>query len=226
MLGCVLGIGRRGGILLGAPARHCADEFEPPDHDNDARLSDAALMARIQQGHVNAFTALYLRHRKPVLQFFAARVRDRMAAEDLVQDLFMRILRSADSFDLDRPFTGWLYTLATNLLRDAHRRRSSRPAAVPLTDAVTDTLVGPFGVIADPSDSVLRGLEVASTREAIEKLPPKYREIVLARAYEGASFAAIASRQGVSVPTVRWRMHEAVRRLRLLADWQGHAPRS
>lgn len=61
-------------------------------------------MRRLQQGHISAFTTLYWRYRVPVMRFIYGRVRDGFLTEDLCQELFMRLLRSADSFDANRPF--------------------------------------------------------------------------------------------------------------------------
>jgi RNA polymerase sigma-70 factor (ECF subfamily) len=178
--------------------------------DDDA-LDDAALMVRIARGDDAAFRVLYTRYHRTLLDYFYRRLADRSAAEDLLQELCMRLIRTAPRFDPAPPFPPWLWTLAANLLRDAHRRRAARPAEVPLEEAPAALL----DEAADPATLLLERLEAAAIERAVADLPVAYREVLADRVWGRRPFGEIAAAQGISVGTARWRMHEALRRLRL-----------
>ncbi len=183
---------------------------------------DRDLVQRIAEGHVGAFVTLYHRHRRPMFHYFYRQLADRLAAEDLVQELFMRVLRAADRYDPNRPFGAWLQAIATNLLQDVYRRRTAQPKETTLTAALEDEQrVSPgAGEAGDPQEILVHRLEVERVRRAVRGLPPGYREIVAERVYADRSFGEIAARLGIPEGTARRRMHEALQRLRqaLLGD--------
>src|SRR5919106_4896476 len=120
-----------------------------PSHDNIAveQLSDEVLAAQVARGEGRALETLYDRYASIVLGISLKIVGDRDAAEDVLQETFWRVWRSAASYQSQRgSFTGWLFRIARNLAIDAYRRRSVRPQAItetvdvnPILDQVPDS---------------------------------------------------------------------------------------
>src|SRR5262245_15680232 len=90
--------------------------------------SDEGLMLRYQKGEVRAFELLLGRHRKPVFNFILRYVGEPAHAEDLLQEVFLRVIKGADAYQRQAKFTTWLYTIARNLCVDAARRGKHRKA--------------------------------------------------------------------------------------------------
>src|SRR5215217_8434662 len=90
--------------------------------------SDEGLMLRYQKGEVRAFEVLLTRHRKPVFNFILRYVGEPAQAEDLLQEVFLRVIKSVDAYERQAKFTTWLYTIARNLCVDSSRRMKHRRA--------------------------------------------------------------------------------------------------
>ena len=125
-------MGRNGGARGAGREQGVGDEQTV--HDAQGAQEDRALMRRIAEGDVSAFVTLYHRYRRSMFTYFYRRLADRWGAEDLVQELFMRVLRAADRYDPVQPFAAWLQAMATNLAHDAYRRRATRPEETALTE--------------------------------------------------------------------------------------------
>jgi RNA polymerase sigma-70 factor (ECF subfamily) len=168
-------------------------------------------MMRVAQGDAAAFRVLYERYYRPLLAYLDRRTADRAAAEDLLQEVFLRVFLAATRFDPDRPFAAWLYAVAANLSCDAHRRRAARPAEVPLAGALEETIMDEK---VDPSVVLMRQLEAELVREAVATLPLAHRDVVIEHIYKDLPFREIAAEMGIAEGTARWRMHDALKRLR------------
>jgi RNA polymerase sigma-70 factor (ECF subfamily) len=182
--------------------------------------SDEALMLRYRDGDVRAFETLVTRHRKPIFNFILRFVCDATQAEDVLQETFLRVIKSADGYQRQAKFTTWLYTIARNLCVDAARRGKHRKAAsldapaggedcegAPLIDRVPD---GEPGV---DRQAIGRELQ-ARIREAVASLPDEQREIFLLREVADLQFNEIAAIVGCPENTVKSRMRYALEKLR------------
>jgi RNA polymerase sigma-70 factor (ECF subfamily) len=137
---------------------------------------------------------------------------DRQRAEDLVQETLLRAWRHPDLLDPDRgSVRAWLFTTARNLSIDAWRRRSSR-----VPEIITDTLPEPPGV--DEADRAVEGWLIA---EALDRLTPSHRQVLVECFYRGRSVADAAARLGVPPGTVKSRTHYALRALKLVLAEMG-----
>ncbi len=137
---------------------------------------------------------------------------DRQRAEDLVQETLVRAWRHPDVLDPERgSVRAWLFTTARNLSIDAWRRRSSR-----VPEVVTDSLPEPPSV--DEADRVVEGWLIA---EALDRLTPTHRQVLIECFYQGRSVAEAAVRLGVPPGTVKSRTHYALRALRLALTEMG-----
>jgi RNA polymerase sigma-70 factor (ECF subfamily) len=180
--------------------------------------ADRELMAAFQEGDEGAFAELFERHGKPLLNFFYRMCYDRAASEDLVQETFLRVIRSRETWRPDASFTTWLYTVARNLWIDRHRSRKAAPKTVSadlpasdgggsLVDRVETREEGPVKQVADREAAAL-------VRRAIEDLPEAQRMVFLLAEAQGLKYREIARILEVPIGTVKSRMNAAVARLR------------
>jgi RNA polymerase sigma-70 factor (ECF subfamily) len=170
--------------------------------------SDEELALQIQRGDREALTLLVERYHGPILGFlYRMSGGDRSLAEDLVQETFLRALRSIGQYLHPRPFKPWLYAIALNLARDHYKQAEMRHV-----DTILDVFEPSFD---DPPDARLQaGEEVRSVAAAVSKLPKRQREAVILRYYQGQSLAEIAEVLQVPVGTVKSRISLGLRRLR------------
>lgn len=96
-------------------------------HQNFSKKTDEELMSLLTRGGQSAFDELYCRYSKPLLNFFFRMTNnDREKAEDMLHDLFLKIIEHPESFDCTRTFSTWFYTLAGNMIKNEYRTRSAR----------------------------------------------------------------------------------------------------
>jgi RNA polymerase sigma-70 factor (ECF subfamily) len=195
-------------------------------------LTDEVLMQRYQGGDRSVFGELVRRHKTPVYNFILRQVRTPSAAEDLTQDVFVRVVQNATEFRHSSRFSTWIYTIARNIAIDHLRKMSLRrhpsldqPSKSDEDDAPT---LGERTKDAHPSATVDRA--VISTelgfriRNAVEELPDDQREVFLLREVGNVPFKDIADMIGVSENTIKSRMRYALERLqKALAEYEEHA---
>ncbi len=176
-------------------------------------LPDADLLARFRRGDKRALELLIDRYEVPLFQFLAGLLRDHHQAEDALQDTFIRALGRLDAVDPDH-LRGWLFTVAYHqamLLKRRARRSATQPLA---TDTATPR-AGPLAQ-AEQRDDTRR------LNELLAQLPHSQREVIHQRVYEGKRFREIAAALGCPLNTALARMHQGLKRLRLLWE-QDHA---
>lgn len=172
--------------------------------------SDERLMLRFRDGEAPAFEVLVRRHRTPVFSFLVRLTGDRARAEDLCQEVFLKVVRAADGWTPRARFQTWLYAIARNQAVDEARRQAFRRA---------EPLEGGAAARASSEDpGPDRAAEGALLRPKLEAalaaLPEEQREVFLLREYSGLRFAEIAEVTGVPENTVKSRMRYALEALR------------
>lgn len=165
------------------------------------------LMQRIAGGEVEACAQLYQQHAQGVLNLCFRLVRDRNDAYDLTQEVFVRAFTHAGSFRHDaRPLT-WLYRIATNLCLNHLRRKKHRDGNALSQEADAEA------VVADARERPDVELERNETRalvwQALERLPPPQRAVLVLQKYEELSCEEIATVMNCSVGAVQARLHRA-----------------
>ncbi len=191
----------------------------PPSTDSDN--SDEALMLAFARGNMNAFEQLYDRHQTGVWRFVLRSVQNPAVADDLVQELWFAVARTAASYEPTARFKTWLFTMARNRVID-HSRTTKHHASI---DAENDDGESMFSDLA--AESRLGPLRQVSSREqakallaAIEQLPADQREAFLLQAEGDMSVDDIAAATGVSFETAKSRLRYARNKLKeLLADF-------
>ncbi len=181
--------------------------------------TDEVLMSRYQKGEVRAFELLLSRHRKPVYNFILRFVRSRELAEDLLQETFLRLVKSAGRYEQKAKFTTWLYTIARNLCVDQSRRKKHRKAQsldAPRGSEEGATLLEMIPAPGMPADRQTVSNELnQKIHTALQQLSPEQREVFLMRETLDMPFRDIAEVIGASENTVKSRMRYALEKLRL-----------
>jgi len=158
-------------------------------------LSDADIMLRVKAGDEPAFEYLVQKYRRPMVSFMHRMAHNRAAAEELAQEVFLRVYRSRESYEASAKFTTWLYRIATNLaVNHARDTRHERPEnTVSLDEPDSNT-----GVTMDIPDSSLTAEEVlvrrerlAAIRQRVEALPERQRLAVVMHKYQQMDYRQI-----------------------------------
>ena len=162
-------------------------------------MTDAQLVRRMQAGDRAAADALIERYYAAILRYCARHAPDAATAEDLTQEVFLRLCSRLDAYRETGQFRAYLYRIAYNLCVDAARR----PALSPLPDTLPDA-ANPFAAI-EAADEASR---------LLAKLPPAQREVLLLHCGEGLRFREIAAITGLPLRTVQSRVRAALKTLR------------
>lgn len=196
-------------------------------------IQDFVLLDRFHAGDEAAFAELLRRYEKSIYNFVLRSVRDRSTAEDLAQEVFMRVISNAGDFQREAKFSTWLFTIARHACID-HARRMKHRRHASLDGQGADGEDGPgarlIDRIAHAGPGVDRHAEATSLREniarAVEALPVEQREVFLMRQVQSLPFAEIAVICGVPENTAKSRMRYALDRLQsALGEYEEHAVR-
>jgi RNA polymerase sigma factor (sigma-70 family) len=173
--------------------------------------NDVELIARALNGDQKAYRLLTERHRPSVYHIIFKIVHDSETANDLVQDTFMKAFASLASYRSDYRFSTWLYKIAANCSIDYLRKK--RIQALSLERHLDDDSDRREIIVADYSYHPERDLERKEQRfsieEAIESLPPKYREVIIYRHKDDKSYEEIADLLNMPIGTVKARIFRA-----------------
>jgi RNA polymerase sigma-70 factor, ECF subfamily len=158
-------------------------------------LSDAEIMLRVKAGDEPAFDYLVRKYRRPMVSFMYRMAHNAAAAEDLAQEVFLRVYRSRASYEASAKFTTWLYRIATNLAvnhaRDTRHERPENMASLDEPDQETGTTID----VADASPSVEEKLvseeRLKAIRQRVENLPERQRLAVLMHKYQQMDYKQI-----------------------------------
>lgn len=179
--------------------------------------NDEQLMLRLSGGDAAALRLLMERYQGPLFGYLCRLLPSRQDAEDVFQEAFLRVLRHASRFQTQRRFRPWLYAIATNLVRNAHRARSyrqtvplDRPAGEEDGASLADLLPGRS---VAPTAALEAAEAQAAVRAAVAALPEKGRTALVLYYYQGLPYAEIAEVLEVPVGTVKSRIHNAMARL-------------
>jgi RNA polymerase sigma-70 factor (ECF subfamily) len=177
---------------------------------------DAVLMVQVCGGHEPSFETLLERHRGTVVNHLYRLVRDRAVAEELAQDVFLRVYRFRNRYQPEAKFTTWLFRITTNVALN-WRRDTRREAAHLRLDASSHEARRIQVLDRNPrvDQQLLAEHRAKEIREAIETLPPKQLAAVLMHKYEGMDYVQIAEELDCSIPALKsllFRAYETLRR--------------
>ncbi len=171
-----------------------------------AQDPDQELIQSIQRGDRLAFNQLVLKYRNRVMGVATRMLGDRGEAEDLAQDVFVKVYRALPDFQGASLFSTWLYRITANSCLNQRRRR--RPET-----QISDGADDPELTLSDPSSDPHYLLEQKELKIVLEKtiqsLPEEQRIVLILRDIEGLSYEAVAASLGLELGTVRSRLHRA-----------------
>lgn len=174
---------------------------------------ESALIARAAAGDRTAFHALVERHRPMVYRVAYQFAGNHHDADDIAQEVFIKVFQALARFRQDAQFTSWLYRIAMNACID-HRRRQSPHLAHREMDEPDLALDATPAAEPGPEDRAAGAELGAAMQAAVDQLPPRQRLIFVMRHYEGLKLHEIASALGLQDGTVKRQLHTAVHRLR------------
>jgi len=175
-------------------------------------------MARVTHGDVESFEVLLNRHRVPLLTYFVRMVRDQALAEDLTQEVFLRVYQARERYQPEARFTTWLYRIATNLALNAIRDRRCEPLAFisPASDDSQPTMLERVPDARPTAEQqMLESYRERAIREAIESLPERQRAAVILHKYQEVDYRQIAQVLKVSESAVKSLLFRAYESLRV-----------
>ncbi|MGI4884409.1 MAG: RNA polymerase sigma factor [Janthinobacterium lividum] len=173
----------------------------------DAPPSDEALMARVRADELDCLTALFERYQGPLFGFLARLASgDRDVAQDLTQNVFVRVLRYRASYQPGQPFRAWVYQMARHVWADHYQRQ--RPTAD--LDDVEKTAA--HGRAAHAQRAAAD--EHQALHEALALLPSAQREVLVLHRFQGFDYAEIGEQLGCTAGAARVKAHRALDALR------------
>lgn len=162
-------------------------------------LDDRTLVEQHRAGDPDAFRRIVLRHHRSLYANALRRLNDPVAAEDAVQDAFLRAFRSIERFDGDYHLDAWLHRIVTNTCHDIGRRRGR-------DTRLFDRACTEVEVEAAPADEALDAMPRDQINHALDSLPETYREVLLLRFVEELPYADVAEKAGISEENARARV--------------------
>lgn len=174
--------------------------------------SDEELMLSYREGDAAAFDRLYARHKGALFRFVRRSIGDRALAEELYQEIWMRVIEARARYEPQARFTTWLYTIARNRLVDHWRKRGLQIVSL---EAGDDPPLDPdAGPAHDPPRQLQARERLERFMRALEALPPAQREVFLLREEAGMSIAEIARATGANEEAAKSRLRYALAKLR------------
>ncbi|RMG68549.1 MAG: sigma-70 family RNA polymerase sigma factor [Calditrichaeota bacterium] len=180
------------------------------------KVTDEQLIARFQQGDLQAFDILVRRYKDQLLNYVYRFVGNRSDAEDIVQETFLRVYKNKHYYKEIAKFSTWIYTIAGNLAKTELRRRKRRKIFSVSNFVNEEKDFDIPDVERSPEQQVDGSIKDDIIQKAIEKLPPKFKEVILLRDVQGFSYEEISQILGIPLGTVKSRVNRG--RLKLQED--------
>jgi RNA polymerase sigma-70 factor (ECF subfamily) len=160
-----------------------------------AQLEDSAIMLELSSGNMSGFDFLIQKYRKPIVNFMYRMVHNQAVAEELAQEVFLRVYRSRETYRAEARFSTWLYRIATNLgvnyARDTRRERTASTVYLDEADSETGTTPDVADSTPGAEAAMLRRERLNAIRQHVIALPERQRTAVLMHKYEGMDYKQI-----------------------------------
>jgi RNA polymerase sigma-70 factor, ECF subfamily len=159
------------------------------------QMDDAAIMLELRAGNMAGFDFLIQKYRKPIVHFMYRMVHNQAVAEELAQEVFLRVYRSRETYRAEARFSTWLYRIATNLgvnyARDNRHERTASTVYLDEVDSETGTTPDVADSTPDVESKLLRQERMNAIRAHVLALPERQRMAVLMHKYEGMDYKQI-----------------------------------
>lgn len=177
---------------------------------------DAELMLRVRDGDTASFALLLERHRAPVIRFLYRMVDNQAVAEELAQEVFLRVYKARESYEPSAKFTTWLFRIASRLalnsLRDGRHEKTTDSLDAETGDEERIREL-PDG-LPTVEETLLREARMEEVRRAVKALPAKQRAAVLMHKFEGMQYSQVAGALRLSEPALKSMLFRAYETLR------------
>ncbi|MCA2968562.1 MAG: RNA polymerase sigma factor [Acidobacteriaceae bacterium] len=176
---------------------------------------DAELMLRVREGDAQSFALLLAKHRGPVIHFLYRMIQNRAVAEELAQEVFLRVYRSRAGYEPTAKFTTWLFRIAShvalNYIRDGKHERNQESLDGESAEGIARQVASRAPTV---EQEMVREVQLAEVRRTVELLPAKQRAAVLMHKYQEMDYAQIAAALECSESAVKSLLFRAYETLR------------
>ncbi|MFN7993860.1 MAG: RNA polymerase sigma factor [Bryobacteraceae bacterium] len=172
--------------------------------------ADDVLMQKVREGDLPKMAVLFERHHRALFRYFLRLSGSREFSEDLVQDVFFRMLKYRHTYQDGSPFTSWMYQIARNAHLDGVRKRKGE---VPLAGDGGEEIQEPVSAAPDPGEIFRRRQNLRLLEKALAVLPPEKRELLVLSRFQNLKYDQIAQILSCDVGTVKVRVYRAVKAL-------------
>jgi RNA polymerase sigma-70 factor, ECF subfamily len=184
-----------GSVLMASLGPRAAGSLQPAMAGAEG-FTDAEVMLRVKAGDESAFDFLVQKYRRPLISFMYRMARNTAAAEDLAQEVFLRVYRSRQTYEASAKFTTWLYRIATNLAvnhaRDTRKDRPEVTVSLDEPDEETGTTMDVADSTMTAEEALVRRERLAAIRSRVEALPERQRLAVIMHKYQQMDYKQIA----------------------------------
>src|SRR3954469_10886127 len=208
--------------LLGKAPRRSAKTSDAPVRLNrmepEAGVTDADLMLQVKEGEDSAFEYLVEKYRRPMLGFMYRVARNTHVAEELAQEVFLRVYRARQTYNAEAKFSTWLYRIASNLsvnyIRDTKHERPEMSVSLDEPDEETGTTLDLADKTMNAEQVLLRRERMAAIKRHVQALPERQRTAVLMHKYQGMDYRQIADVLHISESATKSLLFRAYETLR------------
>jgi RNA polymerase sigma-70 factor, ECF subfamily len=182
-------------------------------------LSDAQVMLRVKAGDQSAFDYLVQKYRRPMLSFMYRMAHNTAVAEDLAQEVFLRVYRSRQNYEASAKFTTWLYRIASNLAvnhaRDTRHERPENTVSLDEPDQETGLAMDVADGSLTAEEAIVRRERLAAIRQRVQALPERQRVAVIMHKYQQMDYRQIAEVLKLSESAIKSLLFRAYETLRV-----------
>ena len=168
-------------------------------------------MLKVRSGDLDKMALLFHRHHHPLYGFLFHMTRQKEASEDMLQNVFYRMLRSRHTFTGEGDFKTWMYYIARNVIKDHVKKSSRDPGFYDMSE-----LAEKIGADVRTDEQVERKLEIKALQRALGCLNPDSREVLILSRFQELRHEEIARVLDISVGAVKVRVHRAINQLKEL----------
>jgi len=184
-----------------------------------AEMEDSAIMLELRAGNISGFDFLIQKYRRPIVNFMYRMVHNQAVAEELAQEVFLRVYRSRETYRAEARFSTWLYRIATNLgvnhARDTRHERAASTVYLDEADSQTGTTPDLADCSPGAEDNLLYRERFNAIRQHVLALPERQRMAVLMHKYEGMDYKQIGDVLKLSESATKSLLFRAYQTLRV-----------
>ena len=175
---------------------------------------DAHLMLRFKEGDTGAFDTLFKKHTRRIVNFAYRFVRNREVAEELAQEVFLKVYQNAEGYQIQSKFTSWLYTIATNIClneirKPRYRVKHQSMYVTSKSDSGTEEIQREIAVTDGPDRMMEQQAIERAIRESLNQIPEKQRIAFILNKYQELSYSEVADVLKISEKAVKSLIHRA-----------------